>query len=63
MWALVRLVIADVHDREIMRDTRDAIWCAYGIKRKEDEEKAALEAVAAAEAILNMFPPEGEIQD
>lgn len=63
MWALVRLIIADAHDREIMRDTRDAIWCAYGIKRKGDEEKEAMAAVDAAEKLLNMFPTEGETQE
>lgn len=63
MWALARLIIADAHDRQIMRDTRDAIWCAYGIKRKGDEEREAQAAVDAAEAILNMFSPEGEAQE
>lgn len=55
MWALVRLLTADKHDRMIARDTRDALWCAFKIVRKTDEKSEAQNAVEHAFAMLDMF--------
>lgn len=55
LWALVRLVIADDHDRCIQRDIRDALFLAHGIRRKADEDRQAAEARESAYALLDMF--------
>lgn len=53
--ALGRLAIADGQDRQIQRDIRDAIWSAYGVRRRSDETAQATEAQAGAYALLDMF--------
>lgn len=55
LWALVRLLIADKHDRQVQQDTRDAIWCAYKIRRVENGASKAQEAVKHAMDMLEMF--------
>ena len=58
LWALVRLLTADKHDRAIAQDTRDALWCAFGIRRKADEASQAEDALRHAQDMLGMFSGE-----
>jgi hypothetical protein len=58
MWALVRLLIADKHDRMTIKDTRDALWCAYKIRRVTDDTANAEAAVLHAMDMLDMFNAE-----
>lgn len=55
LTALGILATADGQDAQTQRDIRDALWVAYGIRSKADEEKKAEEAQAGAYALLEMF--------
>jgi hypothetical protein len=58
VFALEQLMQADMEDRVLLKDVRDAIWLIGGIKRKSDVEKEAVQAVQHAFDMLKMFETE-----
>lgn len=57
LWALVRLIVADEKDRQIARDTRNALCSFFRMKKPNTDN--AQEAVESAYTMLNMFPAKG----